>query len=841
MVEVSEPTIAEVVAKTSFEINADDGEASIDSEDQLSVVTTDPADLGHDKETTAEWTIHMVLAGASNLIAADDSGFSDPFAVVELVDATRKKHKVVKNNKKKPYIHTSKIIFDTLDPKWNESFTWEGITKKPEELLISIKLFDADMLGDMLVSTDPLGEIMLPVNELPIDSESALNNDCWSDLEISQNMYAITGSLNFRATLHELTTEEKEEKKTQKAARKAAHAARKAAEAAEVVASANRKRAAKAHRIRELRRKREERVLATIDAARQSIISVARQISISMMSCWRNTCKRHATTEPFEDEIGSREIATAVEVEDDSLRAEAERQAMLKELLGRELSISEREREKAEQFDLERRKAQERAEADMLEDEKLARLQEDQAMKRKAAEIFALRPVQDIIACARQNAIAFKQQQSADKVKREYFQKAIAADDKNEEALRYMVKVWTIEAESGNLEAQVNLGDAFMRGRGVAVDLEQALHWWTKSAAQGHIESQAKVLDIWAQKAKCKDDGSKWTYHMGHVFETGLYVAVDLLKAISWYSKAKRQGHPEAQVRILSCERTLAAAGVVEGQVRLGTSYWNGDGVPEDKEQAVTWWRRAAEQRDSEAQYFLGCAYQTGEGLPNGERDVDMALSWFKNAAEQNHLGARKKMADHWRGRARRGDADAQILLGKAYIDGRGVQQNTEKALTWWATAAAQKSQAAMMLLADVHYNAKGLPRNKAKGVEWWISASDLGNIEAQYLVGRAYAIGGGCAEEEEGQGIMTNLTEAVHFWRRAAANGHQDAQFSLGNAYFYGAGIPKDIEKAKHWWAMSSERGSVNAEHMLTIAHRFEDKRSRNELPQRTPQCVAL
>ena len=87
----------------------------------------------------------------------------------------------------------------------------------------------------------------------------------------------------------------------------------------------------------------------------------------------------------------------------------------------------------------------------------------------------------------------------------------------------------------------------------------------------------------------------------------------------------------------------------------------------------------------------------------------------------------------------------------------------------------------------------------------------------------------------------MTNLKEAVHFWLKAAANGHQDAQFSLGNAYFYGAGIPKDIEKAKHWWAMSSERGSGNAEHMLTIAHRFEDKRSRNELPQRTSQCVAL
>ena len=44
-----------------------------------------------------------------------------------------------------------------------------------------------------------------------------------------------------------------------------------------------------------------------------------------------------------------------------------------------------------------------------------------------------------------------------------------------------------------------------------------------------------------------------------------------------------------------------AEQGDAEAQYRLGSCYYNGDGVNEDKAEAVKWYRKAAEQGDSNA------------------------------------------------------------------------------------------------------------------------------------------------------------------------------------------------------------------------------------------------
>ena len=42
----------------------------------------------------------------------------------------------------------------------------------------------------------------------------------------------------------------------------------------------------------------------------------------------------------------------------------------------------------------------------------------------------------------------------------------------------------------------------------------------------------------------------------------------------------------------------------------------NGQGVPQDYAEAVTWYRKAAEQGDADAQYNLGVMYAKGQGVP---------------------------------------------------------------------------------------------------------------------------------------------------------------------------------------------------------------------------------
>ena len=71
-------------------------------------------------------------------------------------------------------------------------------------------------------------------------------------------------------------------------------------------------------------------------------------------------------------------------------------------------------------------------------------------------------------------------------------------------------------------------------------------------------------------------------------------------------------------------------------QLRLGFAYENGDfGRAIDLEMALMWFKKAAEGGDHDAQRRLGCAYEEGEeGALGLKTDFDMAHMWYQKAAE---------------------------------------------------------------------------------------------------------------------------------------------------------------------------------------------------------------
>ena len=66
-----------------------------------------------------------------------------------------------------------------------------------------------------------------------------------------------------------------------------------------------------------------------------------------------------------------------------------------------------------------------------------------------------------------------------------------------------------------------------------------------------------------------------------------------------------------------------------------------GKGVMPDAEEAVVWYRKAAERGNAEAQYNLGEMYRVGRIV---RADVTEAVHWLKLAAEQNHLEAQVRL-----------------------------------------------------------------------------------------------------------------------------------------------------------------------------------------------------
>ncbi|MDO6413407.1 SPOR domain-containing protein [Sphingomonas sp. BIUV-7] len=108
--------------------------------------------------------------------------------------------------------------------------------------------------------------------------------------------------------------------------------------------------------------------------------------------------------------------------------------------------------------------------------------------------------------------------------------------------------------------------------------------------------------------------------------------------------------------------QTKAAAGDRESQFVLGEAYRTGQGVTPDREQAITWFRKAAAQGDTRAGDALGLLLFT-----KGERRESIPLL---EAAET------------------RQDARALYLLGTARFNGDGVPKDLPRAYAEMRTAA---------------------------------------------------------------------------------------------------------------------------------------------------------
>ena len=127
-----------------------------------------------------------------------------------------------------------------------------------------------------------------------------------------------------------------------------------------------------------------------------------------------------------------------------------------------------------------------------------------------------------------------------------------------------------------------------------------------------------------------------------------------------------------------------------EAQYNLGLMCFNGDGKPQNKQEAAKWFRKAAEQGYVYAQYNLGVMYDTGDGIPKDNKE---AIKWYRKAAEQ-------------------GDAKAQFNLGVMYASGDGILQDKQEAAKWYHKAAEQGDVDAQYNLERMYFNGDGIPKD---------------------------------------------------------------------------------------------------------------------------------
>jgi cell division septation protein DedD len=114
------------------------------------------------------------------------------------------------------------------------------------------------------------------------------------------------------------------------------------------------------------------------------------------------------------------------------------------------------------------------------------------------------------------------------------------------------VREWRPLAEAGEPDAQFNMGQAYKLGRGVPLDVTQAQTWYERAARQGHAQAEANLGLILFQNNERE-------------------------RAMPWIRRSAERGDPRAQYV-------------------LGTAHFNGDLAQQDWPRAYALMRRAADQ-----------------------------------------------------------------------------------------------------------------------------------------------------------------------------------------------------------------------------------------------------
>ena len=92
---------------------------------------------------------------------------------------------------------------------------------------------------------------------------------------------------------------------------------------------------------------------------------------------------------------------------------------------------------------------------------------------------------------------------------------------------------------------------------------------------------------------------------------------------------------------------------------------------------------------------------------------------------------------------AEKGDAEAQVKLGRAYAEGLGVPIDHDKAVAQYRRAAEQGHALAQYLLGWSYFRGEGVAESDSEGFRWMRKAADQGSGEAQISLAEIYASGG--------------------------------------------------------------------------------------------------
>lgn len=239
----------------------------------------------------------------------------------------------------------------------------------------------------------------------------------------------------------------------------------------------------------------------------------------------------------------------------------------------------------------------------------------------------------------------------------------------------------------------------------------------------------------------------KAMFQVGLCYENGIDVKENREEAFSWYLKAAKAGYASAMGKV-------------------GYMYMEGIYADDDPVLGLKWVEKGISLKDPYCIYTLGKCYEEGTGL---DEDINKALQWYEKAAEF-------------------GSIEAMNELGMQYYEGGYVDKDVNKAIMWYKKAADLGDTEAMKKLASLYSDED----KEEESVAWYKKAAEKGDTEAMISLGLHFG--------------YSQPDQAIIWFRKAAELGNAEGCYFLGDFYQGGLAVEKDVSKAIYWYKKALE-----------------------------------
>ena len=162
---------------------------------------------------------------------------------------------------------------------------------------------------------------------------------------------------------------------------------------------------------------------------------------------------------------------------------------------------------------------------------------------------------------------------------------------------------------------------------------------------------------------------------------------------------------------------------------------------------------------------------------------------------------------------AKQGNPYASYELAKMFRDGVGTEKDSERAeksfkdafIGFSSLEKKSHDDKLQYRLGWMLHTGTGAEKDDALAEEYWKQAARLGNVHAQYALGKQWL--------ENGTG---NPEQALKWLMKAAEAENCAAQYALAKLYRDGHYVPQDMERAVELFSQSAERGNEYAAYQL-------------------------